>query len=108
MNLNTASIVVGLIYTVLSTFIIFYSLRRNNKADDTTEASTITTIMVKLENINTGIAELKAEISLIKTEQQNDHDKIIRLEQSLSSAWKEIDRLRESIKGSQTPQRDEH
>ena len=106
MNLNTASVVVGLIYTILSTIIIFYSLRRDNKADDTTEASTITTIMVKLENINTGIAELKAEISLIKTEQQNDHDKIIRLEQSLSSAWKEIDRLRKSIEGTTTRPRD--
>lgn len=67
------------------------NLKRNEKSDAKADASEMTTVIVKLENINTGITEIKSELSNVKTDIKDDREKIIRLEESLKSAWKRIE-----------------
>ena len=79
---------------ILTIFIAFCSLlvsiytliSRNNK-ENTTE---LTTVIVKQENISGGIADIKAEINTMKTDQKEDHDRLIQVESSVSALWKQF------------------
>ena len=72
-------------------FSIYVYLTSNNK-NNTTE---LTTVIVKLENIGNGIADIKAEINSMKTEQKEDHDRLIKLESSVTTLWKRMDEMKE-------------
>lgn len=74
----------------LSLLLSFYILLKNSIKQNTTE---LTTIIIKLENILENINNIKAEISILKAEQKEDHDKMIRIEQSITAAWKKIDEI---------------
>lgn len=91
------SIEVALIISILSAFFaIFFgvlNMRRNQKQDDRREQSDMTTVIVKLENISSDIAEIKNDIKSLKEDVRNNRDNIIRLDESLKSAWKRINEL---------------
>lgn len=72
-------------------FSIYVYLTSNSK-NNTTE---LTTVIVKLENIGNGIADIKAEINNMKTEQKEDHDRLIKLESSVTTLWKRMDEMKE-------------
>lgn len=65
-------------------------LSKNNK-ENTTE---LTTVIVKLENIGAGITDIKSEIASMKDDQKEDHDRLIKLESSVSTMWKRVDELK--------------
>lgn len=69
---------------------IYTFLHRNNK-ENTTE---LTTVIVKLENIGTGIADIKSEIASMKNDQKEDHDRLIKVEASVATMWKRYDELK--------------
>ena len=69
---------------------IYTFLSRNNK-ENTTE---LTTVIVKLENIGNGISDIKSEIASMKTDQKEDHDRLIKVESSVSSLWKQFNEIR--------------
>lgn len=68
-------------------------LSRNNK-ENTTE---LTTVIVKLENIGAGITDIKSEIAGLKSDQKDDHDRLIKVEASVGTMWKRYDELKASI-----------
>ena len=91
---------------ILTIFIAFcsllvsiYTLISKNTKENTTE---LTTVIVKLENISGGIADIKAEINTMKTDQKEDHDRLIQVESSVSALWKqfnsEVHKLESEIK----------
>ena len=41
-------------------------MRRNNKCDDKYDATQLTTVIVKLENIGDGVTEIKSDLKNIK------------------------------------------
>ena len=53
----------------------------------------MTTVIVKLDNLQSDIRDIKSEINNMRDDQRNDHDALIRLDTSLKSAWKQIDKL---------------
>ena len=67
------------------------NLKRNQKQDDKNEASQLTTVIVKLENIGTGISEIKNEISSVKNEGRESRERIIKVEESAKQAHKRLD-----------------
>ena len=69
------------------------NMRRNSKKDDQNEAAQLTTVIVKLENISSGITEIKNEISNVKNDIKESREKIIRLEESVKQAHKRIDQI---------------
>lgn len=81
--------------SVVSLLFSIYIFLSNNSKENTSE---LTTVIVKLENIGTGIKDIKDEIASLKNDQKDDHDKLIKLESSLSTAWKRIDELLEAKK----------
>lgn len=76
--------------SILSLLLAGYTFLSKNSKENTTE---MTTVIVSLDNIKSGIADIKAELNSIKSSQKEDHDKLIRVEESLKSAWKQINKL---------------
>lgn len=70
-------------------FAIYSALSKNNK-DETTA---MTTVIVKLDSLQSDIRDIKSEINNMRDDQRRDHDALIRLEASIKSAWKQIDKL---------------
>ena len=82
-----------------SLLVSIYTLISKNNKENTTE---LTTVIVKLENISGGIADIKAEMNTMKTDQKEDHDRLIQVESSVSALWKqfnnEVHKLESEIK----------
>ena len=76
--------------SVISLLFSIYIFLSNNNKENTSE---LTTVIVKLENIGSGISDIKSEIASLKDDQKDDHDKLIKLDASLSSAWKRINEI---------------
>ena len=75
------------------------NLRRNQKLDDKKDATEMTTVIVKLENISNGITEIKSEINNVKNDIKEDRERIIRVEESAKQAHKRIDTLEKYKRG---------
>ena len=69
------------------------NIRRNQKIDDKKDATEMTTVIVKLENISNGITEIKSEINNVKNDIKEDRERIIRVEESVKQAHKRIDEI---------------
>ena len=82
---------IPIVISVLSLLLAIYTFLSRNTKQNTTE---LTTVIVKLENIGNGITDIKSEIASMKNDQKEDHDKLIKLESSLSTAWKRLDELK--------------
>ena len=76
-----------IVISVASLLFAIYSLASKNSKENTSE---LTTVIVKLENIGTGIRDIKAEIAGMKDDQKEDHDRLIKVESSVSSLWKQF------------------
>lgn len=92
--------------TILSVAFAIFSgvvnLKRNAKTDTEKDASEMTTVLVKLENIQNNLAEIKAEfrneVKQIKSDVTQNHDDLIRIDESLKSAWKQINEIKQNEK----------
>jgi outer membrane murein-binding lipoprotein Lpp len=69
------------------------NIKRNQKIDDKKDATEMTTVIVKLENIGNGITEIKSEMSNVKNDIKEDRERIIRVEESAKQAHKRLDTL---------------
>lgn len=67
------------------------TLKRTKTSDDKNEASQLTTVIVKLENIGNGITEIKNEVSNVKNDIKEDRERIIIVEESTKAAHKRMD-----------------
>jgi peptidoglycan hydrolase CwlO-like protein len=89
------SIEIALLISVVSVsaalFFGLANLRRNQRADAQKDASEMTTVLVKLEGIASGIVEIRGELRGIQNEAKELRDRLIITEQSLKAAWKRID-----------------
>lgn len=86
---------IPIIISVLSLLLAAYTFLSKENKENTSE---LTTVIVKLENIGSGIADIKAELNTIKKDQRDDHDRLIRLDESLDSAWHRINTLEKQNK----------
>lgn len=75
----------------LSLLLALYTFLSRNNKENTTE---LTTVIVKLENIGAGITDIKSEIASMKTDQKEDHDRLIKVEASVATMWKRVDEIR--------------
>jgi septal ring factor EnvC (AmiA/AmiB activator) len=91
------TIEVALLLSFLSIFFaIFFgaiSMRRNQKADDKREQSDMTTVIVKLESISSDTNEIKNDIKSLKSDVRHNSESIVRLDESLKSAWRRINEI---------------
>lgn len=82
------------IISFLSLLLAAYTFLSKNNKENTTE---LTTVIVKLENIGTGITDIKSEIAGMKTDQKEDHDRLIKVEASVATMWKRYDELKAHV-----------
>lgn len=95
------TIEIALLISIVSVFfaIVFgiNSMRRGQKADDKKEQNDMTTVIVKLENIQAATTEIKNDIKSLKSDVRANSEDIVRMDESLKSAWKRINELAEKI-----------
>ena len=71
------------------------NLRRNKSADDRREATEMTTVIVELKQISKDTSEIKNDVRSVKSDVKHNSEQIIRLDESLKSAWKAINKLQD-------------
>lgn len=76
----------------------FAAFRRGQKADDRSEQDAMTRVIVKLESINADTNEIKNDIKSVKADVRHNSEQIIRVDESLKSAWKQINEINAHIK----------
>ena len=86
-------ILVSFLSLVVAIVVAIVSIRRGNATDDKKEASEMTTLIVKLENINNGVNEIKSDMRNMRNDIQDLRDRLIIVEQSTKSAHHRLDGL---------------
>lgn len=59
------------------------TIKRNARTDDRKDASELTTVIVKLENIGNDIKEIKTDLRDVKQDIQHHAEKLVELEQQV-------------------------
>lgn len=90
MTIETAFLISG-ISVAFAVYQGVNNMRRNNKTDDRNDATQLTTVIVKLESIGNGVSEIKRELSTVKEDIKNDHERIIKVEESVKASHKRMD-----------------
>lgn len=67
------------------------NLKRNSYLDIKGDASEMTMVIVKLENIGNGITEIKNELSNVKQDIKDVSERLVKVEESSKSAHKRLD-----------------
>ena len=88
------TIEVALVISALSLAFGIYqgvsNMKRNQRADNVQEATQMTTVIVKLENIGAGISDIKSDMRNVKDEVRELRDRIIKVEDSVKHAHRRI------------------
>lgn len=95
------SFLIAIISLSLSAVVGLSGLRRNAKHDDRQEASSLTTLLVKIENINNGINEIKSDMRGVRADIQDVRERLVLVEQSVKSAHHRIDTIEGGKKNEQ-------
>lgn len=77
-------------------FAIYFGLctrRRNDRTDAQKDSSAMTTVVVKLESISSGVNEIKADLRNVREDVNATRERLIVCEQSAKQAHKRIDEL---------------
>lgn len=97
------TIEVALVISALSLAFGIYqgvsNMKRNQKSDNVKEATQMTTVIVKLENIGAGISDIKSDMRNVKDEVRELRDRIIAVENSAKHAHHRIDEIHYPEKG---------
>jgi len=87
------NVVIPMACTMVALVLSVVNLRRSAKKDDRASASEMATVLMKLEHISNTVAEIKLEMSNVKTDTKENREEIIRTKESSRQAHKRIDEL---------------
>lgn len=93
MTVDLATLI-SIISVTVAVCAFFLNNKRARSKDDRQDASEMTTVIVKLENIGDGIKELKSEMQSMKDEIRLDHDMLIEVKESVKQAHRRLDELK--------------
>ena len=85
------SMLISVVSVAIAVFSFIGNTKRNNTADDRKEATEMTTVIVKLENIGNDTKEIKNELKSLKTEMEDLRERVVVVEQSYKSLHKRLD-----------------
>lgn len=77
------AVVISLISLIFAIVSGVSGMKRNARTDDRKDASELTTVIVKLENIGNDIKEIKTDLRDVKADIQVHAEKIIKIEQQI-------------------------
>lgn len=84
-------ICVSVLSLIVSAVVGFSAIKSRNSSDMKQETTQLTTLIVKLENINDGVMEIKADMRNMKDDVRELRDRLIKVEESTKSAHKRLD-----------------
>lgn len=90
----STEIVLGIVTVCFTAIEIF----RAFKKDTSDDASNLTTIIVKLENIQASIKDIKTDINTMENESKLLGERVSKMEENLSSLWKYYESLHDDMK----------
>lgn len=83
---------------LISGLALLFSAYQFVKATEKEDTTQITTVLIKLEGIAEGIAEIKADMKNVKSDIRQIYERLAKVEASSSSAHKRIDSIKEELK----------
>lgn len=92
MTLET-SIVISAVSVAFALYSGMVNINRNKKKDEQAEATSMATVIAKLENIGNCVNEIKADMRNVKDDVQRMRERLVAVEQSTKSAHHRIDNL---------------
>lgn len=87
------TVLISVLSVSLSLFFGLHNSKRNFRTDAQKDAADMTTVIVKLENIGTGITEIKGEMRSMKEDAQESRERIVKVEESAKQAHRRLDEL---------------
>lgn len=87
------SILISLASVICAIVVGSTGIKRNKEADDKKEATQMTTVICKLENIANDTKEIKSEMKSLKVEVQDLREKTLITEQATKSLHKRVDAM---------------
>lgn len=90
MNIDAALLLSG-VAVLISLIFSFASWKRGSKQDTKNDANQMTTVIVKLENIGDGIAEIKGDLRNARNEIAELRERTAKNESAISSFHKRLD-----------------
>lgn len=91
--MSEVAIVISVLSFLASVFFNIRNMKKSEKEEQQSESATMTTVIVKLENIGTGVSEIKSDLRNVKNELNEDREKIVRIDESCKQAHKRIDEI---------------
>lgn len=82
---------VSILSLIVSAVVGFSAIKSRNSSETKQETTQLTTLIVKLENINDGVMEIKADMRNMKDDVRELRDRLIKVEESTKSAHKRLD-----------------
>lgn len=83
---------VPILISIVALLFSAYQFIKATEKEDTTQ---ITTVLIKLEGIADGIAEIKADMKNVKNDIRQLYERLAKVEASASSAHKRLDGIKE-------------
>ena len=84
-------VIISVISLIVAAVVGFTNIKRNQNSDNRQAAAEMTTVIVKLETINSSVSEIKADVRNTRTDMQDLRDRLIIVEQSAKSAHHRLD-----------------
>lgn len=85
--------ILSILSLIVAALVGFTNIKRNQSADNRQATAEMTTVIVKLDMINTSVTEIKADVRNQRAELQQLRDKVIAVEQSVKSAHRRLDTI---------------
>lgn len=89
----TNQIIISIFSLSIAALSLLYTVYREITKKSHDNGAEYTGLMVKLENIQTGITEIKSDLRNVKHDLQELRERIVKVEQSTSSAHRRLDSL---------------
>jgi hypothetical protein len=83
---------------IIAAFVAFYNWRQNEKKEDKSQSSELTTLMIKLETITQGIAEIKSDLRGATKENQLLKERVVVLEQGQKTLFNRVEGIEENCR----------
>ena len=88
---NEILLTVSIISVAFAIYQGLSTMKRERTQEDRSEASQLTTVIVKLENIGNGISEIKSKLNNVEVEVRESRERIVIVEESTKAAHKRMD-----------------
>lgn len=92
------TLLISVLSVVFAIFTGVANMKRNKAADDRKEATEMTTVIVKLENISKDTSEIKNELRSVKAEVQGLRERVTVAEQLYKAMHERMDGYEKQLK----------